>query len=237
VADLRRIHAWAGRTQRGDIAEIPDVPESSLIWPRVTSTVDNCLGQDCPQFDDCFLVKARREALAADVLVINHHLFCADLALKETAGFAELLPKAEAFILDEAHQLPEIASHFFGQVAERSAVERTGAGYGGGTIAGGGGFRRSAAPGRGIGAAIPALRQALGAADRRALWREIADQPAVVEAVSQLTEVLDRLREALKEAAQRGKGLENCHRRGEDLAQRLVDADRSEQQPGSGALV
>ncbi|MCC8998462.1 MAG: ATP-dependent DNA helicase [Candidatus Contendobacter sp.] len=222
VAELRRIYAWAGRTQRGDIAEIPDVPESSLIWPRVTSTVDNCLGQDCPQFDDCFLVKARREALAADVLVINHHLFCADLALKETAGFAELLPKAEAFILDEAHQLPEIASHFFGrslsgrqlsELARDTVVEqaRDAADFVD--------LRRRA---EALEAAIPALRQALGAAERRALWREIADQPDVEEAVSQLSKVLDRLREALKEAAQRGKGLENCHRRGEDLAQHLL---------------
>ena len=90
------------------------MPETSLIWPRVTSTVDNCLGQDCPQLADCFLAKARREALAADVLVINHHLFCADMAIKET-GFAELLPGAEAFILDEAHQLPDIATHFLGR--------------------------------------------------------------------------------------------------------------------------
>ncbi|MBK8963134.1 MAG: hypothetical protein IPM75_08660 [Candidatus Competibacteraceae bacterium] len=98
-------------------------PEASMIWPRVTSTVDNCLGQDCPQLADCFLAKARREALAADVLVINHHLFCADMAMKET-GFAELLPGAEAIILDEAHQLPEVASQFFGKsLSSRQLLE------------------------------------------------------------------------------------------------------------------
>lgn len=75
VAELRRIRTWANRTRHGDIAELSNVPETSLIWPRVTSTVDNCLGQDCPRLNDCFLAKARREALAADVLVINHHLF------------------------------------------------------------------------------------------------------------------------------------------------------------------
>lgn len=221
VAELRRIRAWAGRTRRGDIAEIPDVPETSLIWPRVTSTVDNCLGQDCPQLADCFLAKARREALAADVLVINHHLFCADMAIKET-GFAELLPGAEAFILDEAHQLPDIATHFLG----RSLSGRQLSELGRDTVveqardaADFADLRRRA---EALEPAILTLRQALGTADRRALWREVAGLPAVVEAIEQLHEALDRLREALKEGAPRGKGLENCQRRGEDLALRLA---------------
>ncbi len=221
VAELRRIRVWAGRTRRGDIAEIPDVPETSLIWPRVTSTVDNCLGQDCPQLADCFLAKARREALAADVLVINHHLFCADMAIKET-GFAELLPGAEAFILDEAHQLPDIATHFLG----RSLSGRQLSELGRDTVveqardaADFADLRRRA---EALEPAILTLRQALGTADRRALWREVAGLPAVVEAIEQLHEALDRLREALKEGAPRGKGLENCQRRGEDLALRLA---------------
>jgi ATP-dependent DNA helicase DinG len=221
VTELRRIRVWAGRTRRGDIAEIPDVPETSLIWPRVTSTVDNCLGQDCPQLADCFLAKARREALAADVLVINHHLFCADMAIKET-GFAELLPGAEAFILDEAHQLPDIATHFLG----RSLSGRQLSELGRDTVveqardaADFADLRRRA---EALEPAILALRQALGTADRRALWREVAGLPAVVKAIEQLHEALDRLREALKEGASRGKGLENCQRRGEDLALRLA---------------
>ncbi len=232
VAELRRVLAWAEQSHYGDIAEIPDVPESSSLWPRVTSTVDNCLGADCPQFDDCFLVKARREALAADVLVINHHLLCADMAIKET-GFAELLPNAEVLILDEAHQLPEIASHFFGQslsgrqlseLTRDTVVEqlREAADFVD--------LRRRADA---LEPAILALQQALGPAECRGLWREIADQPAMREAVQQLTEGLERLREALKEAAPCGKGLENCYRRGEDLAQRLLtltDADSNPDQ-------
>ncbi|MCU0807980.1 MAG: ATP-dependent DNA helicase, partial [Candidatus Contendobacter sp.] len=114
VAELRRIRAWAGRTHHGDIAEVADVPENSSIWPRVTSTVDNCLGSDCPDLEDCFFAKARREAQEAELLVINHHLFFADMAIRET-GFAELLPGAEAMILDEAHLLPDIAGFFFGK--------------------------------------------------------------------------------------------------------------------------
>ncbi len=221
VAELQHVRRWAGRTRRGDIAEITDVPETSSLWPRVTSTVDNCLGQECPHLEDCFFARARLDALAADVLVINHHLFCADLALRET-GFAELLPEAEAIILDEAHQLPEIATHFFGQslsgrqlteLARDTVVEQA----------------RDAADfpelrdrAEALAAVEAALREALGTGERRAPWREVAEQPAVQEAVGRLTEALNRLREALKEAGQRGKGLESCRRRAEDLMQHLL---------------
>ncbi|MBL8260260.1 MAG: ATP-dependent DNA helicase [Candidatus Competibacteraceae bacterium] len=230
VAELKHIRSWARRTRCGDIAEVTNVPEASGLWPRVTSTADNCLGQECPQLADCFLAKARREALAADVLVINHHLFCADMAMKET-GFAELLPGAGAIILDEAHQLPEIASQFFGktlssrqlsELARDTAVEQA----------------REAADfidlrelANRLDPAAATLREALGLADRRAPWRDIADQPVVRTALEGLNAALDRLRSALKEAAQRGKGLENCHRRAEDLAQRLTALTGVESSP------
>ena len=94
-------------------AEVSDVAEDSALWLRVTSTVDNCLGADCPHLKDCFVMKARREAQEADMVVVNHHLFFADMAVKQE-GFAEVLPGADAFILDEAHQLPDVAGHFFG---------------------------------------------------------------------------------------------------------------------------
>ena len=229
VVELQRIRRWASRTQRGDIAEIADVPESSLLWPRVTSTADNCLGPDCPQIEDCFFAKARLEALAADVLVINHHLFCADLALRET-GFAELLPGVEAIIFDEAHQLPDIATHFFGQslsgrqlteLVRDTEVEQ---------VRDAADFPELRSRAEALATVEAALRQALGAAERRALWREVAEQPAVQEAVSQLTETLDRLREALQEAAPRGKGLESCRRRAEDLRQRLAATTGTERQ-------
>src|SRR3989338_8594278 len=90
-----------------------EVSEDSYIWPRVPSTADNCLGGACPRYEDCFVNRARRAALAADVLIVNHHLFFADLALKED-GFGQLLPGVEAVIFDEAHQLPDVASNFLG---------------------------------------------------------------------------------------------------------------------------
>ncbi len=215
AVELRRIRRWAGRTRSGDIAEITDVPETSSIWPRVTSTVDNCLGQECPRLEDCFLARARGAALAADVLVINHHLFCADLALKET-GFAELLPGVEAVILDEAHQLPEIATHFFGrslsgrqltELARDTMVEqaRDAADFPE--------LRRRA---EALESSEAALRESLGSAERRALWREVADQAAAREAI----EPVDRRIEPVARGAE-GSGparqgigkLPSAHRR------------------------
>jgi ATP-dependent DNA helicase DinG len=98
----------------GERAELPELSEDSAVWPYVTSTVENCLGAECPKYTDCFLVKARKRALEADVVVINHHLFFADSRLKEE-GFGELLPGADVVVFDEAHQLAEIASNFNGQ--------------------------------------------------------------------------------------------------------------------------
>ncbi|MEO7558582.1 MAG: ATP-dependent DNA helicase, partial [Gammaproteobacteria bacterium] len=111
--ELIPIRVWSGRTQSGDIAELTEIAEDSPTWAQVTSTADNCLGQECPSYADCHVLKARRAAQEADVLVINHHLLFADMALRDE-GFGELLPGANALILDEAHQLPEIASNFFG---------------------------------------------------------------------------------------------------------------------------
>ena len=113
AAQFHRVLAWSQRTQRGDLAELADFPEDSPLWPQVTSTTENCLGSECPFWDDCFVVKARADAQAADVVVVNHHLLLADLALKQE-GFGEILPGAHAFVLDEAHQLPELATQFFG---------------------------------------------------------------------------------------------------------------------------
>ena len=108
------VHQWAGQTQVGDIAELSRLPESAAVWPSVTSTADNCLGTQCHYYDDCFVLKARRRALEADVVVVNHHLLFADLALRE-GGFGELLPSVDAVVLDEAHQVPAIATQFFGE--------------------------------------------------------------------------------------------------------------------------
>jgi len=114
IRDLDRIGAFAERSASGDRAGCTQVPEDSPVWPMVTSTRDNCLGADCPHQKDCFVLKARREALTADVVVVNHHLLFADLALKDD-GLGELLPAANTVIIDEAHRVPEVATQFFGE--------------------------------------------------------------------------------------------------------------------------
>ncbi|HET9643569.1 MAG TPA: ATP-dependent DNA helicase [Burkholderiaceae bacterium] len=110
---LARIEAWAQATVTGDLAEIEGLDERSPVIPLVTSTRDNCLGTECPQFQRCHVVKARRDAMAADVVVVNHHLFFADMALRDS-GVAELLPTVDAAVFDEAHQLAEAGVHFLG---------------------------------------------------------------------------------------------------------------------------
>ena len=111
VHQLRNIQTFAQQSATGDRADLPTVPEDAEIWQRVTSTRENCLGQDCPNVRDCFVLKARRQAQEADVVVINHALFMADLMLREE-GVTDLLPAADTVVFDEAHQLPDTATRF-----------------------------------------------------------------------------------------------------------------------------
>ena len=121
VGHLRAISRFMKTTTSGDKAELSQVPETALIWNLVTSTRDTCLGAECQYYQDCFVMKARKEAQQADVVVVNHHLFFADVALKDT-GVAELLPSANTIIFDEAHQLPDTATLFFGDTISTSQV-------------------------------------------------------------------------------------------------------------------
>ena len=121
VGHLREISRFIKMTSSGDKAELSKVPENALIWNLVTSTRDTCMGTECQYYQDCFVMKARREAQQADVVVVNHHLFFADVALKDT-GVAELLPSANTIIFDEAHQLPDTATLFFGQTVSTHQV-------------------------------------------------------------------------------------------------------------------
>ncbi|WP_025121051.1 MULTISPECIES: ATP-dependent DNA helicase [unclassified Serratia (in: enterobacteria)] len=123
LIDMVRLRTWSTLTEEGDISSCGDVAEDSFVWPLVTSTNDNCLGSDCPLYKECFVVKARRRAMDADVVVVNHHLFLADMVVKE-GGFAELIPEAEVMIFDEAHQIPDIASQYFGkQLTSRQLMD------------------------------------------------------------------------------------------------------------------
>ena len=110
---LARVERWAGITKTGDLAEVPDLGDAHPLWPQITSTRENCLGARCADIGRCHVVEARRKAIEADIVIVNHHLLLADLALKED-GFGDLLGAADAVILDEAHQIPDLATQFFG---------------------------------------------------------------------------------------------------------------------------
>lgn len=123
AGDLNEVREWRYRTSSGDKSELIEVPEDSMVWPLVTSTAENCLGQKCPEYSKCHVVKARKAAQEADLVVVNHHLLLADLAMKEE-GFVEFLPGAEAIIIDEAHQIPDLAVQFFGVSLGTRELER-----------------------------------------------------------------------------------------------------------------
>ncbi|WP_297822087.1 ATP-dependent DNA helicase [uncultured Paraglaciecola sp.] len=114
LTELTQVREWASSTKTGDMGDMRTLAEDAKVLPFVTSTADNCLGKDCPDYEDCYMIKARRKALDADVVVVNHHLFFADMALKDT-GFGELIPEADLVVFDEAHQIPDIASEYFGE--------------------------------------------------------------------------------------------------------------------------
>ena len=219
-AQLRQVQDWSKATRRGDCAELP-IPEDAPVWLLVTSTSDNCLGSSCPDWQDCHLVNARREAQAADLVVVNHHLFCADLALKDE-GFGEILPGADCFILDEAHQLPEVASSFFGTaVSGRQLLDlvrdteleyRREAGDVPELLERASGLRR----------AVQDLRLRLGEGDRRGPWQELWADEAVVRALESVVRRLTALAAGLKSLEGRGKGLDACLARSGELAARLA---------------
>lgn len=220
ASDLRRIEAWARRTPDGDIAGLSAVPETAPIWPKVTSTAENCLGQECPDIGDCHVLRARRAAQEADVVVINHHLFFADLALKEE-GFGEILPSANAFILDEAHQLAEIAGQFFGDRLGSRSLKELGRDATAAVL--------SEAPdnadlhelARDLEHVVRRLGALLAAGPARRSWEDIAREPKVEEILETLETVLSSMETSAAQQAQRGPALQAVARRAQAARARL----------------
>ncbi len=218
ASQLATIRAWSARTRRGDRMELAEVPEESPLWPRVTSTPENCLGVECAFFDDCHVVKARREALEADVVVVNHHLLFADLALKQE-GFGEILPGAAAFILDEAHQIPELAGQFFSQsvsarqltdLAQDALTECSG-------ITGAIGLLLE--PVEALQNALRELRLAIDPLPSRGAFQSLEQRAGA--ALHDLRELLATLVDLLASQAERSRGFSNLHERAGVFAARL----------------
>ncbi|MGB5305864.1 MAG: ATP-dependent DNA helicase [Gammaproteobacteria bacterium] len=219
--ELEEIRAWSGRTLSGDIAELGAVPEDSAVWPRVTSTLENCLGQECEHFQECFVIKARRAAMESDVVVINHHLLFADMVLKEE-GFGELLPGADAFIIDEAHQLPAVASVFFGaslsshqlrELARDVRIEQ---------LREAGDMQDLPEAAQQLDGMVDKLRLLLGKQVRRASWSEVAGDADIQALLQALDGSLQQLTGWLDQVAGRGKGLDSCRQRALVLRERLA---------------
>lgn len=208
---------FAKNSATGDKSDLPAVPENAAIWSYVTSTRENCLGSDCAHYSKCFVMEARKQALAADVVVVNHHLFFADVVLRDE-GVSELLPASNTIIFDEAHQLPETASLFFGQTVSTSQLIELARDT-----------RIEAAASAGDFAPLPEATQALDKATRdlRLVFKEdngrfpfqaLARNRAFEPALAVLCEKLDALVAMLETQAGRGEGLEKCWQRAQALA-------------------
>ena len=220
AADARRISVFAKVTHTGDKAECVEVSESSPVWNHATSTRENCLGQDCPDYKDCFVMLARREAMAADLVVVNHHLFFADVMLRDE-GMAELLPACNTVIFDEAHQLPEVATLFFGdtvstaQVLDLARDARTE-----GMLNARDCLDLQSAS-REMEKVAKDLRLAVGLDAGRFSYGQLEEKPEFAPALKALEAEVAKFAAILETQAERAEGLEKCWQRALELAQLL----------------
>ncbi|PRE99619.1 helicase [Burkholderia multivorans] len=222
TAYLQEIVRFAKITKSGDKAELASVPETAPVWSMVTSTRDNCLGQECPHYKECFVMQARREAQQADIVVVNHHLFFADIMLRDT-GMAELLPNANTVIFDEAHQLPETATLFFGETLSTTQILELARD----TVAEGLSHARDAVEWVKLGGALErAARDVrLAFADDQIVRMSLAqlgDEHPLFAALDALEAALDALASALASQAERAESLGACLRRARELQDLLA---------------
>ena len=230
---MTRIRRWAGTTRSGDLAEVAGLADSHPVWAQVTSTRDNCLGARCPELSRCHVALARRAALEADIVIVNHHLLLADLALKED-GFGDLLGTADAVILDEAHQIPDLATQFFGaQVSGRRietllsdlAAELSGKGA------------RARSPQEALHAArgcLGRLSAVLAGRGGRISWSEVAE--AVGGPVEDLAAVIGALAERLRQLDEEQGSCAALADRAADLAASLTRIGASAEQEGTRSV-
>ncbi|UAY78425.1 ATP-dependent DNA helicase [Pasteurella canis] len=212
LADLAKVRQWNNATKTGDLTECVSLAEDSPILPQLTSTAESCLGTDCPNYGDCYVAAARKRALNADLVVVNHHLFFADMAVKET-GFGELIPQADVIIFDEAHQLPDIASQYFGQsmssrqlfdlCKDINIVYRTE-------------IKDMAQLGTAsdhLLKTVQDFRLVLGEGNLRGNWRELLAQTAVKNSFEHLQEKIDFVSQVVKLALGRSQTLDSIFER------------------------
>ncbi len=220
AAALAKIKSWSKRTKTGDTSEMSDVAEADPVWYQATSSLDNCLGQDCRDYAECFLVKARKKAQESEILVVNHHLLCADWSIRDS-GFGELLPDAEVVIIDEAHQLADTASNFLGitvsakqlnDLAKDALME----------------YFKDATDMPALRTAcedleheVKDMRLAFGIELKRGDWQDIENNPKIAGALTAVKDQLQRLADQLEPASVKTKGLDSCFKRADELVQQL----------------
>ena len=217
AAHLRKIVRFAAHTVTGDKAECIDVPEDSGAWAAATSTRENCLGQECPNHAECFVLGARQQAMAADVVVVNHHLFFADVMLKDE-GMGELLPACNTIIFDEAHQLPEVAGLFFGQSVSTTQLIDLSRDARLEGIALAKDFLPLQDAAVALDKATRDLRLAVRGENMRLAAARAFDDDAFEPALETLAKAVKELTTQLESQAERGEGLANCFARAQELA-------------------
>jgi len=221
AADARRIAAFARTTRSGDKAECVDVSENSPVWNHATSTRDSCLGQDCPDYKGCFVMQARREAMAADLVVVNHHLFFADVMLRDE-GMAELLPACNTVIFDEAHQLPEVATLFFGDSLSTAQVLDLARDARAEGLAAARDCLDLQTGSRALEKVAKDLRLAVGLDAGRFSHGQLQERAEFEPGLRALEDALASFAAILETQAQRAEGLEKCWQRALELRQRLA---------------
>ncbi|MDR2839492.1 MAG: ATP-dependent DNA helicase [Azonexus sp.] len=221
AADARRIAVFAKVTASGDKAECLEVKETSPVWHQVTSSRENCLGQECPHYKGCFVMQARREAMAADLVVVNHHLFFADVMLRD-GGMAELLPACNTVIFDEAHQLPEVATLFFGtSVSTAQALDLARDARAEGLLNARDCTQLQTAA-RQLEKAAKDLRLAVGIDTGRFSWGQLQEKSDFAPALKALEDEMTAFAALLETQAARAEGLEKCWQRAGELREMLA---------------
>lgn len=208
----RVVRAWANRTKSGDLGELTELPEGALILPQITSTADNCLGRDCPAYTDCYLVKARQQALEADIVVVNHHLFFADAVLKDT-GFGELIPHADLVVFDEAHQVPDIASQYFSESLSTRQLQEIGQDLRLLQSTELKDLRQLSSIGDQLEKCGKDLRLHLSRDPQRGNWRDQMQRAELQQDATRLADSLDKAQAITKAALGRNKVLDQCYER------------------------
>lgn len=215
-SDLQEIYAWSSYSKTGDINELSKIAENSSIRTIVTSTTENCLGQSCPKFQNCFIFENRKKAMEADLIITNHHLLLSDMSLRE-GGFGEVLPLAEVIIFDEAHQLPELASIYFSQsISSRQLLEL---------------ITDVRVADRQEAGDIPQLNAILATLEKRITdirllfrqinnrvnWHKIEEETTLGKEVLETLPILQELLDILELVCKRGKLLDNCFQRTKNI--------------------